>query len=63
MTKIFDMIMGDPYIEFSAYVCIGYLISSALCWWMGIDEIESARDIILWIALITVVFPRLGERK
>ena len=63
MTKIFDMIMGDPYIEFSAYVCIGHLISSALCWWMGLDEIESAWPIVLWISLITVVFPRLGERK
>lgn len=63
MIKIFDTIMSDPYLEFVTYVCIGYFISSALCWWMGIDEIESARDIILWIALITVVFPRLGERK
>ena len=61
MTKIFDTIMGDPYLEFSTYICIGYIISSAVCWWMGLDEIEVAS--ILWVSLVIVVFPRLGERK
>jgi hypothetical protein len=63
MTKIFDTIMGDPYPEFCTYICIGYAISGAICWWAGLDEIHYARDIILWVSLVTVVFPRLGERK
>ena len=63
MTKIFDTIMDDPYLELITYICIGHAISGAICWWAGLDEIESARDIILWISLVTVVFPRLGERK
>jgi len=56
---IIETIMGDPRLEFGALVCIGY----AWCWWAGLDEIHYARDIILWISLVTVVFPRLGERK
>jgi len=63
MIKIFDTIMGDPYLEFTTYICIGYIISSAVCWWTGFDEIPDARDIIIWVSLVIVVFPRLGERK